>query len=502
MTRGTRATFAALVGLAGLFVALSVANLHGAGAGPSVSAPTEFDEAPPGARPAVVVVPSITRPPRTPAPPTPPLEICNGRRRRSFEPLGSFFFWGKWQTAAEPCPTSGFNNQLSLVFALVACAAKNQAAFKLTEFRWNDISCTPTGGKIGRSSFRVGSDDYEYAWFRWSEIFAVPDPMRATHRGDAAADATTTTTAKPRLPLCLSDNFTWSEHPVVKRRCATNIGHLYGSPEYWRYRALLPLRPRYERLARCFIRFAAAHRAAGAGDWAALSENATAAAAARAAWRNCGAPSDGSADAELPLTVGLHVRRGDYENFCRGIVKNSGQKKFRVPPFVQLRSNATAGFVSEALEDGKHVMRVCLPDNDAVKRGLDRAVRGPNDGAAKATVVVVATNDKQLLKAALAGSAKDGGALAVDFRGFLLAAHGGDEAAAKWPPALHAAEEGDEAFARWVAFKPTDHAMLDVVLLSLCRRVVLNRYSTFSQTALDLHYLRHGGFVDKHVLWW
>jgi hypothetical protein len=397
---------------------------------------------------------------------------CGYEKPRSFEPLGSFSFWGKTMNSSWPCPTSGMNNQFTMLVALFHCAMGGGTGNSPREaaFRFKDITCSPTGGRQGKTSYRVGSDDYEYAWMRWSEIFDI-------ERGLASFAAAAGTPERPPSVLCLNDSFTWKEHPSMGR-CSTNIGHLYGSESYWAARRVFVFRERYHALARCFVAWAAA----GADTTSAADH-----------WQRCHS-QDGEAGKTARL-VGIHVRRGDYEGFCKGIVHNSGKSRFRTPPFVYFGTRKAT-----ALSVSKQVMRACAPDDRAVKYGLKRALASSAaEGGAHTTVIAVATNAAGLV-ATLAKDAelKASGAVVSSIGDFVDAVkERTGTPAATWPAAL-----GGGPVTR------TDLSVLDMTVLSRADAAVLNRYSTFSQSAIDERIIRspkamvEGTLAGMQLFWW
>ena len=335
----------------------------------------------------------------------------------TFANLTSFPFWGTTMNTSSPCPTSGMNNQISMLLGLMYCATqqRNRIAFtgsgtvasdteddhliphSLVEsflapdgnsnsasqaeasspsaspaaavalpfqlFRFKDISCTPTGGKEGRKSFKVGSSDYEYAWFRWSEIFdfggrgalgavrqhnpsgsafaALVDGHAATaaendgggggSAGLGGGEIAAPTAAVPTVRVCLRDDFTWSEHRWMKARgCLTTVDHFYGTAAYWRLRALMPLHRWYYALAAEFLRYARRGRGGDGGvliDEEKEEKNSTVLKKNRSNRRQ-------QLSINQEKTLAIHVRRGDYVNFCQGTASSSGVKKFRIAPFV------------------------------------------------------------------------------------------------------------------------------------------------------------------------
>lgn len=464
---------------------------------------------------------------------------CVGRSSRRTPLPGTFTFFGKPSNSSSTCPTSGMNNQLTLVLALTECAA----ARRLRVFRWKDISCTPTGGKeapCGASSRRryaVGGADYDYAWFRWSDIFEVASPSAAVP-----------------VTLCLRDEHSWSEHTELKG-CPVSPPP-YGSSRYWSIRSTMMLRPQFGALAECFLR-AAVHPDT-APFWAAIaaremdSVNRTsssvscdrprvssqtddegtatwknALSAMSAFWRSCGgnvSREERDRTGGTPF-VGAHIRRGDYENFCEGIVGNSGASKFRVPPYFWLGNNASV-LSTRSARGRSHILSACVPGDALVAshvvRLLRKLPRGATDtptlmggGGASSSVngdapplAVVATNSPSALRALRMGvAAVLPSAKVVAFRDWLDALRevgnsndnggssdrrGPSSPLLTWPAGLFHSTTENAA-----PFTATDASLMDTVLLSLAAPVVLNRYSTFSQSAIDFRVLRGDDVVPS-----
>jgi hypothetical protein len=391
------------------------------------------------------------------------IDLRCGARPRSFQPLGTFRFWGKDTNESFPCPTAGFNNQLQMHVALFHCAMRSKLPDRA--WRFKDITCSPTGGREGGVKFAVGGADYEYAWFRLSEVYDVA-------RGIAAfAVASRGTPSNPPLVVCLNDSYTWKEHPTQMGRCETNIGHLYNTPEYWQARQVFAFKERYHTLGYCFVRWAAETRGAvdKASDY----------------WDTCTLTATESLlvkhVSSAVATLGIHVRRGDYEHFCRGIVGNSGKSKFRTPPFLAFRRNSTS------FAAGKQVMKACSPDDATIMhhvRNVAQALERQN-GAGDAGIVVlaIATNAPSVVSMVRAELAKQASSrvVAVTLKEFIKAATIGRGLPRHWPPGLGGGN-----------ITMNDRGVLDVALLSKMDAVILNRYSTFSHSAVDERVMRRG----------
>ena len=424
-------------------------------------------------------------------------------RPKTFEDLGTFPFWGKRMNSSWPCPASGMNNQLTLLLAFWHCFETKQRRPRLQAtlaatpgFRWKDISCSPTGGKDGARRYAVGSADYTYSWFRWSEVYHILDAPR--HREESTAPVAST--------LCLHDSYSWNEHPPL-RRCASNIGHLYGSRTWWDLRGRLEPHARYAEFIRCF--FAAATNAATARP----TDDGT---SMKAAMAQClAAPSKEEADRTTRAVqqprglarrvLGVHMRRGDYAHFCDGLHGSSGIRKFRVPPFRWLRGAAAS--LSNKFPD------TCAP-SDATVFGHIRGLlsnRSSSPSSAAIAVLFVASNSAAFVtavRAAIASSHPD--VLVASLADALALVENGDQ---QWPERFR---DNANRNGRSAVMSLTDKSMLDIIALAMSDVVVLNRYSTFSQSVIDERVLRaasrappQSGKADfstlpgvEGIMWW
>lgn len=475
---------------------------------------------------------------------------------------------------SSPCPTSGMNNQIAMLLGLMYCATHqkdaghsagenvatilnsdfqaflasqnpflsikdhNQASsrsLKLSPsiFHFKDISCSPTGGKEGSKRYKVGSDDYDYAWFRWSEIFDV--------NGEGAVaslvDANTKSVHPSITRVCLRDQFSWSEHKWMKARtCATTVDHFYGTDLYWRIRGLLPLHQWYFRLAEEFLIWAS-NKGKDTDRSSIIDGN-----------------QRGSSTTLIKTiqarTLAIHVRRGDYYNFCKNTAKSSGVKKFRIAPFIWMKNNGAkseaAGLADIQQLEGSEkklshynnkflnltsvsslsskFMDSCAPLDwkvfQAVEGILAENAKRCSPSSSHATIecidtLIVMTNSKEFYSNIKAHfSAKAAGLKIVSMHDWMQTEANKDanrdaegllaQALKKvqWP--VRRTKDSDEQSQHLYASKltTTEAAMMDVALLSLANTVVLNRYSTFSQSAIDVRAVRDHTLEGLRLYWW
>eukprot|EP00760_Papus_ankaliazontas_P025776 PhM_4_TR2871/c0_g1_i2/m.96928/K03691/POFUT; peptide-O-fucosyltransferase len=314
-----------------------------------------------------------------------PASCARSRPLAVVGPNETFPFWGKLQSSSSPCPTAGMNNQLSMMMGLLMCVRRRG----VRTFLWKDITCSPTGGKDGRSHYRVGADDYDYSWFRWSDVLNVNTSE-----------------------VCLSDSHSWSQHGTWMRKCPTHTHGFYGTTEYWTLRRVFDFHSAYYRLAERMLR-------------------------------------------EVFMVSGpyvaVHVRKGDYSNFCRDTAKGSGVKKYLIAPYVR--------GVGKGL--GTNFMSQCDPSlSDVVK----------HVAAVAATIgtrnVFLSTNSAEVEKEL--SSAQHG--LTI----FTM------------PKKKVMFDEDDGESDRGVELVQSHRVVLSLILLARGEAKILNRYSTFSQTALDV----------------
>jgi hypothetical protein len=362
---------------------------------------------------------------------------------KAFQPLGNFTFWGKPATVASTCQTSGLNNQLSLWLAIWHCherryltAKRNESTQERREldvpFRWKDISCAPTGGKDAGSKFQVGSADYEYAWFRWSEIFEIVAP-----RGTASY-----------APLCLADHYTWSEGGAEQKKCPPSLGKAgQGTPLWWDLRGRLQLRDHILNYARCTM----LGRCGGEEDdlEAAAAGNATA-----------------MMPASVGKTLGIHVRRGDYKHFCEGLMGTRGVRAFRTVEFHWLQGKTRSL--------GRKTMDTCAPSDELVLEHVATFVRRDPT----ITRVAIVTNSaafetwfRRRVAEVLPG----------------VAVVSTQNMPSYWPPAVrpHATPASATDEARTARVSEIERSWVDIATLALSDVMVLNRYSTFSGSAVN-----------------
>jgi hypothetical protein len=408
----------------------------------------------------------------------------------TFKPLTSFTFWGKTMNTSSPCPTAGLNNQLTMVLGLLHCSLQQTSADKL--FRFKDITCSPTGGKDSasgkpRRQFRVGSDDYEYQWFRWSELFEVHNPIASHDRS-----------------LCLADTHTWSEHAWMKK-CPTFVDHIYGTRAFWEMRKTLALHEWFQTLSRELIQHYGNRDSGSQGETAAR-------------------PSGAVRDDDPPF-LALHVRRGDYENFCRQTAKSSGVKKFRTAPFVW-SMRATDGQLGEVGFRPDHrpkqlsssFMSSCFPTTQKIVAHVGAlCVKRPST-----QFIYVATNSKSFLQELASGLAASDVTCARQLPIVTLERYLEEQNALGELKAKFHGYWGRRQFARNVAggdlkegsgaaaastiapavITETEKSLLDVNILSFASSMVLNKYSTFSQSAIDFRMVREGTLNGTMIYWW
>lgn len=432
-------------------------------------------------------------------------------RSNTHRELGTFPFWGKQMNASFPCPAAGMNNQLTLMLAFWHCFESLEKKKTLHKdgapdlslpragFRWKDVSCSPTGGKEGNRRFVVGSADYVYAWFRWSEAFRVlPAP-----RISPAENRSSVTT------LCLHDSYSWKEHAELAR-CQSNIGHLYGRREWWDLRGRLLPHPRYRVLMQCIFETAASSSSPLSGG--AAVDDATRS-MHRSTFAECiqraakGDRGDAAAmESSSSNVLGIHVRRGDYAHFCKGLTGSSGIRKFRVPPYKWLA--AASRSLSGRFPD------TCAPSDALVLQHLRRLLDTPE---AAVRTLFIASNSPAFVAAVRNGLAPTHPNVQVvslpEALAALLQPSSASPGALEWPSELRTAAMaggggGDGQRDRAATVTTTDKVMLDIVGLAMSGFVVLNRYSTFSQSVVDERVL-DGRLLDfvtlrgaQKVLWW
>ncbi|RNF20918.1 uncharacterized protein Tco025E_03623 [Trypanosoma conorhini] len=407
--------------------------------------------------------------------------------RRSFEPLGEFRFWGRTMNASWPCPTAGMNNQLMLLMGRLHCLAAREARSfaaasaggprHISIFKWKDVSCTPMGGKEGRRRYAVGGDDYTYTWFRWSELLQFDDFRVWRGSGGAVGPAEVTlgpldnADAAPRAAevhvtrVCLSDAYGWSEQPSLST-CPASVDHIWGTAVYWDLRRALRPHAWFERAAVAFLR------------------------------RRGIAPSP--SQQHMHAVMSLHVRRGDYKKFCRENEHGRGRRKYRVPPFVYLKRwrhvNSTIvgkNFWEECYPSLQHIVATVAKVTHAhahiTKVMLMTNVAGFRAQLAVALRQLPATRHLTLLSFVAASA--DDKARDTDAG----SRHAGLAGVGEVPPSY---------WPRRVAYyTKAEAAWMDITLISLAEVMVLNRYSTFSHSAVDLHILREKRLAAK-LLWW
>ena len=397
----------------------------------------------------------------------------------SFSPLTTFTFWGKPMNRSSPCPTAGMNNQVVMILALMHCATQ-QSGYDL--FKFKDITCSPTGGKEGKKQYRVGSEDYSYTWFRWTEVFRVgvlPQGKR----------------------LCLADEYSWSEHAWMKK-CPTFVDQIYGKKGYWDLRGALRLHPWFDTLAADFLteyaqleekhpshakgpqRRQVLHQLDGGRSEPSSSGD------SQSVEMNFNEGEDLVSSLVFPF-IAMHVRRGDYENFCRQTSKTSGKSKFRTAPYLWLRrSNST--------ELSKKFMTACFPSLTQIV-GHTKTLRSKFPHINK---LFVATNSKSFLDAfrfALRNTEGLSQLKVITFAEFLETPESAKLLEAYWPR-----RQGSDPSSRIDApvLTEAELSMMDVNIISMAEVMVLNRYSTFSQSAVDFRVLRTGDIAGMNVHWW
>lgn len=442
-------------------------------------------------------------------------------RANSFRELGTFPFWGRQMNSSFPCPASGMNNQLTLMLAFWHCfdemersrrsklsSSSSSAVLSVpaAAFRWKDISCSPTGGKDGNRKFAVGSFDYVYAWFRWSEVYRVLPKSRIVKAGgDSSEDRQHQLQEQQQQQpstLCLHDSYTWKEHPDLAK-CQSNIGRLYGSRTWWNLRGRLLPHPRYRIVMRCFFQTVSSSSAAVGGDDDGHNNGEM-----KKRFQDClkkqqqqqqqsqqdfGASSVSTA----ARVLGIHVRRGDYSNFCKGLAGSRGIRTFRVPPYKWLskKSRALTGRFPDTCAQSD---RLIIEHVKGILDVPEAAIR----------ILFVASNS-----ATLVSEIRKGLSLYKNVRVVSLAdVLGLFPSLGEWPSEVLPKEEGggeaEQQRPRFKAVSLTDKATLDIIGLAASNYVVLNRYSTFSQSVIDERTL-HGELLDwktlagaENVFWW
>lgn len=566
---------------------------------------------------------------------------------KSFEPLTTFTFWGKTMNRSSPCPTAGLNNQLVMLLSLMHCASTHQrqlvqqdapvfaqvlvptettttqeedeessrrrrlkeqksdgdgdhnvergdetttraaaAATTVTAavFRFKDITCSPTGGKDGRRAYQVGGNDYEYEWFRWSELFEFRAPPAPLAAASAVGLSRSVGDSNPRvegLPhekeiltarpvTCLHDSYTWSEHPSFMKRCPTTIDHIYGSSEFWALRKSMVLRPWFQWLARDAVEHFAREEGGGGGSGGGGGTTssigswvARAGCALQSQTQGAHLHANTAVDEKLqvqngiPRFAALHVRRGDYENFCRNTAKSSGVRKFRTAPYMWLHRQVPFGLRSPSPHDGagnlssssasltpsttknsvigslqvaslsSKFMSSCFPALSEIVTHVSTIWNRHQD----LEFVVLATNSKRFLeelreslrkwegeqeehnKRSRSGRVGTRPICVVSLTEFLRTASARESAARYWHQSSpqwcrkldempHARTEGSSSALLDQVVTPTEASLLDVNVLSMASVIVLNKYSTFSQSVIDFRVSRSGSLDGVTLYWW
>ncbi|KEG07379.1 hypothetical protein DQ04_09981000 [Trypanosoma grayi] len=394
--------------------------------------------------------------------------------RRSFQPMGNFVFWGRVMNTSAPCPTSGMNNQLMMIMGKLHCFAVNESkhsfpaggASPVALFKWKDISCSPTGGKEGRQRYAVGGEDYAYSWFRWSELLDFADVRLRLGSGDAVGHAGVNLLSNGEdsnarvmqeraseehiTRVCLSDTYSWSEQPALAA-CPASVDHIWGTPVYWDLRRSLQLHPWFYRAAVDFLRRQGVARA----------------------------PSQ----EHLHTMMALHVRRGDYQKFCSENARGRGRHKYRVPPFVYLkrRQHPNVTVIGNSFEEA------CFPSLQHVVAAVARVAATH----AHITTVLLVTNAasfRQKLAKALRSRPDTSNLTLLSF-----------------VPASSEQQDGEHPPPYWLRhatyYTTAEAAWMDTTLISLAQVMVLNRYSTFSHSAVDVHILRETRLA-ANLFWW
>ncbi|ORC91123.1 uncharacterized protein TM35_000061280 [Trypanosoma theileri] len=495
-----------------------------------------------------------------------PLANCSDPRR-SFQPLGEFKFWGKVMNASWPCPTSGMNNQLMMMmgklFCLSEAEAKRGAAVSsngnshdnnnnnnnnnnsnsggkevgivnkhspsVAVFKWKDITCSPTGGKEGKRRYAVGGDDYVYMWFRWSELMEFSEVrLHATATSVNAvgyagvvsllptANETTQKEEKEKkgeqeqqqllktshdathvTHICLSDVYGWSEQPWLSS-CPASVDAIWGTAVYWDMRYALKLHTWFEKTAVDFLQRHGVARS----------------------------PSQ----SHLHAVLGLHIRRGDYEKFCRENAHGKGRRKYRVPPFVYLKrwkhpNNTILGAnfwdacypslqqiittVATITAKYTHIRTVMLMTNSVFfRKALTDALRERKD-----------TQHLNVLSFVAAAPDRNRATTTNTNTNTTTTSEGGDNRSnvdihssnnnntiTTTTTTTTTAVAGEVPPSYWgrsgaAYYTTAEAAWMDIALISLAEVMVLNRYSTFSHSVVDVHILREKRLASK-LYWW
>ena len=359
---------------------------------------------------------------------SPAAQRCREFESHTDNTIGSFTFYGKQMNTSSACPTAGMNNQLVMLLGFIKCAQSKN----IDVFLWKDISCSPTGGKDKGGRFAVGSDDYDYAWFRWSEVFDIHNPVY-----QVPSERSSGVAFPEALPkLCFRDEFTWSENKQWMQRCPPFIDHFYGTKDYWSLRSLLPVRQRYVDAVRRIV-----------GDKRYLA---------------------------------LHVRRGDYQKFCKETKGSSGEKKFRIAPYKWLGRNATSL--------SRSFLGSCAPSSQSVFAAVKDIVGKSAAKGMPYDFIFLATNSPGFTQEFR--TAMTDGPQVMTLADVLQANRNVPEVCR-------------------VVKTHTDKVVMDILLLSMGSDVILNRYSTFSQSVIDFHVLHQqgrdsagAGTVGMKVYWW
>lgn len=224
--------------------------------------------------------------------------------------------------------------------------------------------------------------------------------------------------------------------------------------------------------------------------------------------------------------IAIQVRRGDYENFCRETRYSSGRYKYRIPPYVHLfqnHPNVSALYHS--------FMDVCYPSLRLIVDGIASTLRklGAAEGRDIATGsiqhVFLATNAPKFrleLKRALKSNSetKDLTLLWFESDGVPMSAdhyYTPHLVSTEAPDAPLFSGNRNEAEGAMRDTKPapatpppfwhrpfytsTEAALMDINFMSMASVAIVNRYSTFGQTAIDEHIVREHGLKQQLVFW-
>eukprot|EP00658_Telonema_sp_P-2_P047371 TRINITY_DN36035_c0_g1_i1.p1 TRINITY_DN36035_c0_g1~~TRINITY_DN36035_c0_g1_i1.p1 ORF type:complete len:272 (+),score=40.22 TRINITY_DN36035_c0_g1_i1:308-1123(+) len=266
--------------------------------------------------------------------------------------------------------------------------------------------------------------------------------------------------------------------------------------------------------------------------------------------------------------LAIHVRRGDYFNFCKNTAKSSGVKKFiiathrwlrgaptQVPNSTSLNNTTTCSSSQSkylGIDAVNHLstkfMDACVPSNERIFKSIEDVLNRHDEAAASKsgsggddvvdipiTTLLVATNSNAFLAAArqhfttLASTnpnrdvggvkgRRSGIVRVLSFSEYYTTLkqqhqkqgpNAEDSPLSKvlqkvaWPNRLDGGRTGGGAASPTAStLTTTERSLVDVALLSIANTAILNKYSTFSQSAVDFRAVREGSLTGLRLYWW